>query len=77
MGTSSNPHDAGSPTRLEIEREAANTGKSVEQVAKEFGLTTFTSTTTDKDGVTTTVTKPVGYKAPVAPPAKAKAAVKA
>lgn len=76
MGTSSNPHDAGSPSRDEIEREAANTGKSVEQVAKELGVTTFTRTTTEKDGVTTTVTKPVG-KAPVTPPAKAKPAGKA
>jgi hypothetical protein len=76
MGTSSNPYDAGSPSQLEIEREAANTGKSVEQVAKELGVTTFTRTTTEKDGVTTTVTKPVG-KAPVAPPDKAKPAGKA
>lgn len=40
MGTSSNPHDAGSPTRGEIEREAANTGKSIEQVEAEWGLRT-------------------------------------
>ncbi len=72
MGTSSNPHDAGSPSRYELEREAANTGKSIEQVAAELGLKTVNGVE-HKDGVTTTRTKPVEAK----PAPKTEPAVKA
>ncbi len=59
MGTASNPWDAGSPSQAELEREAANTGKSIEQVAKELGASTVT-VVEHKDGVTTSTTKTFG-----------------
>lgn len=69
------PFDTG-PTQDEIAREAANRAalglprSSVAEVAADLGAATVTSTEV-KDGVTTTVTKPVARKAVAKPKAKA------